>query len=265
MRRENGDRVLLWSFAASVLKHLEDERILFFDLPHFVEEVCSWRARAVLAPTSDTTSYVRSDAICQRQLNVLRKVSQRTKFKHIKGRFVFVIGMRGCVEPGVTDIVTQREHQRLTTLPNHCRVERKTSQLRNEVRESWFEEWSPWSVLGNDIFVNLSYYRADDVFRRLVVILHPRQHLQIAYYQSFLHVVGQLAFPQSFVRPDIDRPHFVRSWAYVTASEHTHERQERFANVDGIHARVAQARQNVAGELGHQNRFASARGGDDLN
>ena len=76
MSSQNRDRILLRSLAPGVLEHLEDERILLFDFPHLIKQVGGRSSRPINAPASNAARDMRSNAIGQRQLDVLRKISQ---------------------------------------------------------------------------------------------------------------------------------------------------------------------------------------------
>ena len=91
------------------------------------------------------------------------------------------------------------------------------------MRKCRLKERSAWSVLRDDVFVDLRNDGADDVLSCLVVIFHPRQHFEIADYQRFLYIVRLLTISQAFVRPDIYCPHFIRLRSDVTTAEDANE------------------------------------------
>src|SRR6266404_6599915 len=167
-----------------MLKHLEDEGILFFDLPHLIEKICARRPRSIFTPPSDTTGDVCGNPIGQRELDVLREVAERAQLEDIESRSVFIVGVRRRIEPGMAQIITQSQHQRLAPFLHHWRVKRKTAQLSYEVRERWFKDWAARSVLRDDVFINFSDNRANNIFGGLIVVFHPREHLQVANDQS---------------------------------------------------------------------------------
>src|SRR5438105_7076860 len=113
--------------------------------------------------------------------------------------------MRRRIEPGVADVVTQGKNECFSSLSYHCGIERISFELRDEVRKHGLEQWTTRAVLRNNVLVNLSDDGADDVFRSLIIIAYPRQHLQIADYQSVLYVIGRYSVFQIWIRPDIDR------------------------------------------------------------
>src|ERR1041385_2272771 len=169
------------------------------------------------------------------------------------------------VKPGMADVIAQGEHQRFSSLADHGGLKRIGSELSNEMRKRGFEQRSPWSVLRNNVLVYLRHDRADDVFGGLVRIADARKHLQVAYNQSLLNVVGHFAIFQILIRPDVDGPNFVRLWADVPTAQHRHQRQQSLTNVDSVYARVSQTCEYVAGKLCHQDGLATARRCDNLN
>ena len=60
------------------LRDFEDEGILFFDFPHFVEEIRGGCASAIGLSAPNAARDVSGDAVSQRQLDVMRKITERT-------------------------------------------------------------------------------------------------------------------------------------------------------------------------------------------
>src|SRR5574341_1799320 len=139
-----------------MLQHLENEWVLLFYLPHLVEEIRRRRPRAVRPFTSNTASHMRGDAVSQRQLDVMRKIAKRAQFENIECRSVFVIGMCRRVEPRMSNVVAQTEHEGFTPFSNHLGIEGKGFELRDEVGKGWLKQRTAGTVLRDDVLVHLS-------------------------------------------------------------------------------------------------------------
>src|SRR5205823_14396241 len=94
------------------------------------------------------------------------------------------------VEPGMSKVITQPKHECFAPLFNHLGGERKGSELRDKMRESRFKKRSAWTVLRDDVFVDLRSDGVDDFLGCLVVIFHSREHFEIADYQCFQYIVA---------------------------------------------------------------------------
>src|SRR5688572_18976404 len=124
MSSKNRDRILFRTFAAGMLKHLEDERILLLDLPHFVEQICCGRTRAILTATTNAACDMRGDAIRERLFNVLREILERAQLVNVKRRFPFIVRMRGHIQPWVFYVITQSQDECFTSLAHYLRIKR---------------------------------------------------------------------------------------------------------------------------------------------
>src|SRR5690242_17748523 len=113
--------------------------------------------------------------------------------------------MRGRVQPWMSDVITESQDKCFTPLPDHLGIKRIGAKLCDKMREDWFKQWSPWSILRDDVLVNLRYNSANDVFCCFVVILYAGQHLQVADDQCLLCVVRHFAVLQIRVGPNVDR------------------------------------------------------------
>src|ERR1044072_5264743 len=120
-----------------MLKHLEDEGILLLDLPHLVEEIGCWGSCAVHSSTSNRAGDVCSDAVGQGELDVTRKIFQRSQLKDVKRRSFFIFSMSWRIQPRVTDVIIERQHECLTPFPHRFRVEGISAELGHEVRQCW--------------------------------------------------------------------------------------------------------------------------------
>src|ERR1051325_486939 len=133
MSRQDCDRVFFRTFAAGMLKHLEDEGIVLFNLPHLIKQIHRWCSRSICSSPTDRARDVRRNAICKRLLYVMGKILQTTQLENIKRRFYFVGGMSRRIQPGMTYIITQRQDERFAPLTYYLRFKRITTQLGHKM------------------------------------------------------------------------------------------------------------------------------------
>src|SRR6267142_4521789 len=104
--------------------------------------------------------------------------------------------MRWRIEPWMADVIVESQDKCFASLSNDFGIEGVGAKLGDEMGEHRFEQRTAWSILRNDIFIYLRDDGADDIFRRLIVISHASQHLQITDDQCLLHIVRHLPIPQ---------------------------------------------------------------------